>query len=115
MVNSVLTVRFSHSRCPSGNRISSIRMGHAAVGASSKVKLCSSLTLHLRAASPALSARDSTIPASYAFAIEGRTHGHESTGRGHPLHTRHNPPAGKRAIKRCAVLVDTINAPGDTL
>lgn len=84
-VSAVLTLCFSNSRYPSGNSTSLNLMGHAAVGASSKVKLCSSITFHLRAASTALSVRDSTIPASYAFAIEGRTYDQDCTNRGYPL------------------------------
>jgi hypothetical protein len=40
------------------------------------------------AASPAISARDSTLPAGYAFAIKGRAHGHESSDCGYPLESQ---------------------------
>ncbi len=36
-------------------------------------------------ASPAACARDSTIPACYAFVIKGRTHGQKNADRGYPL------------------------------
>jgi len=41
-----------------------------------------STTAHLPDASPTLSARDSTIPASRAFAIKGRADGQNYAGRG---------------------------------
>ena len=46
---------------------------------------CKSTTANLPAASAALSALDSTIPAGYAFAIKGRTHGENCAVRGYPL------------------------------
>jgi hypothetical protein len=47
-----------------------------------KQNCCNTATADLRAASPALSARGSTIPAGYAFAIKGRTHGQDFPDRG---------------------------------
>ena len=59
--------------------------------ATNRQNYCNAIIVNLPAASPAHSARDLAAPASYAFAIKGRTHGQNCADDGYPLAYNSSP------------------------